>query len=51
MVNGRLSSRSFPRYRLIRPFMRRVLQDVDRFCVQSDESARRFIELGADADT
>jgi 3-deoxy-D-manno-octulosonic-acid transferase len=48
IVNGRLSSRSFPRYRLIRPFMRRVLQDIDRFCVQSDESARRFIELGAE---
>jgi 3-deoxy-D-manno-octulosonic-acid transferase len=48
VVNGRLSTRSFPRYRMIRPFMRRVLQDVDRFCVQSDESARRFIELGAD---
>jgi 3-deoxy-D-manno-octulosonic-acid transferase len=48
VVNGRLSSRSFPRYRLIRPFMRRVLQDVDRFCVQSEESARRFTEIGAD---
>lgn len=48
VVNGRLSTRSFPRYRMIRPFMRRVLQDVDRFCVQSDESARRFIDLGAD---
>ena len=51
VVNGRLSTRSFPRYRLIRPFMRRVLQDVDRFCVQSDESARRFIALGADPST
>jgi 3-deoxy-D-manno-octulosonic-acid transferase len=49
VVNGRLSSRSFPRYRLIRPLMRRVLEDIDRFCVQSDESARRFIELGADS--
>ncbi|MCC7124856.1 MAG: 3-deoxy-D-manno-octulosonic acid transferase [Acidobacteria bacterium] len=48
IVNGRLSSRSFPRYRLIRPFMRRVLGDIDRFCVQSEESGRRFIELGAD---
>jgi 3-deoxy-D-manno-octulosonic-acid transferase len=28
--------------------MRRVLADVDRFCVQSEESARRFIDLGAD---
>lgn len=48
VVNGRLSSRSFPRYRFIKPFMRRVLEDVDRFCVQSEESARRFIEIGAD---
>ena len=38
MVNGRISYRSFPRYRMIRPFIRRVLADVDRFCVQSEES-------------
>ena len=30
MVNGRLSSRSFPRYRLARGFFRRVLDDIDR---------------------
>jgi len=48
IVNGRLSSRSYPRYRLVRPLMRRVLAHVDRFCVQSEESARRFIDLGAD---
>jgi 3-deoxy-D-manno-octulosonic-acid transferase len=48
VVNGRLSARSFPRYRMIRGFMRRVLDDVDRFLVQSEESARRFIDLGAD---
>ena len=28
--------------------MRRVLGDIDRFCVQSEEAARRLIELGAD---
>jgi 3-deoxy-D-manno-octulosonic-acid transferase len=49
LINGRISSRSYPRYRIIRPFFRRVLADVDRFCMQSDESARRIIELGADA--
>jgi 3-deoxy-D-manno-octulosonic-acid transferase len=48
VVNGRISSRSYPRYRLVRPFFRRVLADVDRFCMQSDESARRLIDLGAD---
>ena len=48
LVNGRISYRSFPRYRLIRPFFRRVLADIDRFCVQGDEAARRLIFLGAD---
>jgi 3-deoxy-D-manno-octulosonic-acid transferase len=48
LVNGRISYRSFPRYQLIRPFFRRVLADVDRFCVQGDEAARRLISLGAD---
>ena len=47
MVNGRLSPRSFSRYRLVAPLMRRVMGDIDRFCVQSEEAARRFIELGA----
>src|SRR5882762_268784 len=47
MINGRISSRSYPRYRMIRPFFRRVLDDVDRFCMQSEESARRLIDLGA----
>jgi 3-deoxy-D-manno-octulosonic-acid transferase len=48
IVNGRISSRSYPRYRLARPCFRRVLADVDRFCMQSEESARRVIDLGAD---
>jgi len=48
MINGRISSRSYPRYKLIRRFFRRVLADVDRFCMQSEESARRIVELGAD---
>ena len=49
MINGRISSRSYPRYRLVRPFFRRVLGDVDRFCMQSEESARRLVNLGATA--
>jgi 3-deoxy-D-manno-octulosonic-acid transferase len=47
IVNGRLSQRSYPRYRVARAFMRVVLDNVDSFCVQSEESARRFIDLGA----
>ncbi|MEQ1575345.1 MAG: 3-deoxy-D-manno-octulosonic acid transferase [Vicinamibacterales bacterium] len=48
VVNGRISHRSYPRYRLVKPFFRRVLADVDRFCVQGEETARRLIGLGAD---
>lgn len=48
LINGRISQRSYPRYRFIRPFFRRVLTDVDRFCMQSEESARRLAALGAD---
>ena len=49
MINGRISTRSHSRYRMVRPFFRRVLADVDRFCMQSEESARRLADLGATA--
>jgi 3-deoxy-D-manno-octulosonic-acid transferase len=48
LINGRISSRSYPRYRLIRPLFRRVLAHIDRFCVQGEESKRRLIDLGAE---
>lgn len=50
IVNGRISARSFPRYRVARRFFRRVLADIDRFCMQGEESARRVIAMGAEAD-
>ena len=49
VVNGRLSARSFRRYRLVRPLFRRVLTHVQRFCVQDDETRGRLLALGADA--
>ena len=48
IANGRISNRSYPRYRRIRPFIRRVLDHVDRFCMQSRESADRVVDLGAE---
>ncbi len=50
LVNGRISVRSYPRYRFARPFFRHVLGDIDRLCMQSEESARRIVEMGADAE-
>ncbi len=50
VLNGRISARSFPRYRLVRPLFRRVLTLVDLFCVQGEETAGRLRELGAPPD-
>jgi len=47
IANGRISDRSFRRYRLVRPFVARMLGGVSVFAMQSREDARRIIELGA----
>lgn len=48
LLNGRISNRSFRRYTLVRPLVRRVLAYFDILCAQSSEDSRRLIELGAD---
>ena len=50
VVNARVSDRSFPRYRMGRFFLRRVLADVDRILAQSPSQRARFVSLGASAD-
>jgi 3-deoxy-D-manno-octulosonic-acid transferase len=47
VINGRISPRSYPRYRLIRPWFGRVLGHVRLFCMQSAPDAERIVELGA----
>jgi len=47
LANGRISDRSSRRYRWVRGLFRRVLRDVALFCMQSEEDARRIINLGA----
>jgi 3-deoxy-D-manno-octulosonic-acid transferase len=47
MVNGRLSSDSYRRYRLIRPFMRELLETVSVSLMQSHRDAERILALGA----
>jgi 3-deoxy-D-manno-octulosonic-acid transferase len=47
MVNARMSRRSLRRYRLARPFMRRVLANVDEIYAQTEEDAQRFRQIGA----
>lgn len=50
LVNARVSDRSFPGYRLGRPFMRPVLENVTRICAQAATDAERFMALGARPD-
>ncbi|MBW6510043.1 MAG: 3-deoxy-D-manno-octulosonic acid transferase [Desulfuromonadales bacterium] len=47
LVNGRLSDRSFPRYRMMRVLLRPILQCFNLFCMQSQVDAERIIALGA----
>jgi 3-deoxy-D-manno-octulosonic-acid transferase len=47
IANGRLSDRSFRRYRLVRSALRGVLAGITVFGMRSDEDARRMIALGA----
>ena len=47
LANGRISDRSYRRYRRVRPLFRRVLAQIGLFAMQSDEDARRVISLGA----
>src|SRR5215207_1240417 len=46
LVNGRISEKSFGRYRLIRPFIRRVLADLSLAAVQTQSDAARLSALG-----
>ena len=47
VVNGRVSLRSFSRYRRVRRFLKRVLGDVDLFLMQGQAHAQRIREMGA----
>jgi 3-deoxy-D-manno-octulosonic-acid transferase len=50
MVNGRISPRSFPRYRRARPLLRPVLAEIDLFLMQGEAHRERLLEMGAPGD-
>ena len=49
LANGRLSDRSFPRYRMLRPVVSRILNQYERVLVREEGDRQRFIEIGAPA--
>jgi 3-deoxy-D-manno-octulosonic-acid transferase len=50
LANGRISDRSFPRYRFLRRFVAPVLKQYDRILAREDADRERFIEIGARPD-
>ena len=50
IANGRISSRSFPRYRWLGSTLANILARVDRYLMQSEQDAGRIRVLGAPAD-
>ncbi len=48
LVNGRLSDRSYPRYRFARFLLRPVLDCFAAFCMQSQTDAERIVSLGVE---
>lgn len=50
LVSGRISARSFARYRLVRPFLGRVLGQIAFFGMQTESDAERIVALGAPHD-
>jgi 3-deoxy-D-manno-octulosonic-acid transferase len=47
LINGRISDRSFARYRYFRRPLRPFLQQLDRLCMQSPQDRDRIVELGS----
>jgi len=48
LANGRISDRSYPRYRLLRKFFSQALDHIDMFLMVSDLDAQRIEAIGAE---
>ena len=47
LANGRISDRSFPRYRMGGRLLASILENLSAFCMQTEQDARRIRLLGA----
>lgn len=50
LINGRISDRSIGKYRLARPFIKKTLNRLNIFCMQTKADAERIVELGAPSE-
>ena len=47
IINGRLSKRSLKHYKWVRPLTNLAINKIDLICAQTEEIAKRYLELGA----
>jgi 3-deoxy-D-manno-octulosonic-acid transferase len=50
LANGRISDRSFPRYKRLRVLFSRILERIDLYLMSSEVDAARIMEMGAPGD-
>ncbi|MBF0510777.1 MAG: 3-deoxy-D-manno-octulosonic acid transferase [Candidatus Omnitrophica bacterium] len=50
VINGRISDASFGRYKAVSFLLKRCLNQVTNWCMQSQKDAQRIIDLGANPD-
>lgn len=50
VINGRISDRSYPRYRRAARLLRPVLDRIEHFCMQSRQDKERILNLGVPAE-
>lgn len=48
LVNGRMTEKSFARYRLVKPLFRWLAEPIELFSMRTEEDAGRVAELGVD---
>ncbi len=51
VINGRISGRSFSRYKIIKPIAKKIFQKVRLVLAQTQEYAQRFKEIGCPSET
>jgi 3-deoxy-D-manno-octulosonic-acid transferase len=47
VINGRISDKSFPKYKRAKPLVKHIFQKVNLVLAQTDQYAQRFREIGA----
>jgi 3-deoxy-D-manno-octulosonic-acid transferase len=49
VINGRISDRSYPKYKAVRPIIKGMFQKTTLILAQTEEYAQRFIQIGSSA--